>query len=206
MFKDLKNELIKYGSLSGARGYTPGLSGNMSCRRGDKIVITSTGTANGFLSEDDICIIDFNGNISDGKKRPSSEMHLHLEFYRQREDINAILHFHSPHLTAFALSGIAPNKNILPEIVYAFGEIPIADYALPGSEDLVKNTSVYFKSHDVILMKNHGVIVGAKDLKNAFLKLETCENYAKTLLFSKILGGAKILPKDEVEKIYSLRN
>ena len=206
MYKDLKKEIIECGSLSGERGYTPGLSGNMSCRRGDKIFITSTGAANGFLSEDDICEIDFNGNISDGKKCPSSEMYLHLEFYRQREDINAILHFHSPCLTAFAVSGVTPDKNILPDIIYTFGEIPIADYALPGSKDLVKNTSVYFKSHDVILMKNHGVIVGAKDLKSAFFKLEICENYAKTLLFSKILGGAKILPEEEVEKIYSLRN
>lgn len=205
MFEELKKELIEYGKLTGVKNFTPGFSGNLSARCGDKILITATGTANGYLSEDDFALIDFDGNKIEGDKKPSSEKMLHVEFYRQREDINYIFHVHSPYLTAFSAAGKALDKNILAEIVYCFDYIPLAEYALPGSKELVENTSKFFKDFDVVLMANHGVIVGGKDVKDAYLKLELCEAYAQTVLFSNLLGGAKMLPSEEVKKIYSLR-
>lgn len=205
MIDVVKNELIEYGKLAGVKNFTPGFSGNLSARCGDKILITATGTANGYLSEDDFALIDFDGNKIEGDKKPSSEKMLHVEFYRQREDINYIFHVHSPYLTAFSAAGKALDKNILAEIVYCFDYIPLAEYALPGSKELVVNTSKFFKDFDVVLMANHGVIVGGKDVKDAYLKLELCEAYAQTVLFSNLLGGAKMLPSEEVKKIYSLR-
>ncbi len=206
MLNELKSKLIEYGKLAGVKGFTPGFSGNLSARCGDKIIITATGTANGYLKEDDFAVIDFEGNVVEGSKRPSSEKMLHVKFYELRPEINYIFHVHSPYLTSFAASGMEMNENVLAEIVYCFGKIPLAKYALPGSVDLVENTSLYFKDYDVVLMENHGVIVGDRDVEQAYLKLELCEAYAKTLVCSKILGGAKILPEEEVEKIYSLRN
>lgn len=206
MLDDLKSKLIEYGKLAGVKGFTPGFSGNLSARCGDKIIITATGTANGYLKEDDFAVIDFAGNVVEGSRRPSSEKMLHVKFYELRPEINYIFHVHSPYLTSFAASGMEMNENVLAEIVYCFGKIPLAKYALPGSVDLVENTSLYFKDYDVVLMENHGVIVGDSDVEQAYLKLELCEAYAKTLICSKILGGAKILPEIEVEKIYSLRN
>lgn len=206
MLNELKSKLIEYGKLAGVKGFTPGFSGNLSARCGDKIIITATGTANGYLKEDDFAVIDFEGNVVEGSKRPSSEKMLHVKFYELRPEINYIFHVHSPYLTSFAASGIEMDENVLAEIVYCFGKIPLAKYALPGSAELVENTSLYFKDYDVVLMANHGVIVGDRDLEQANLKLELCEAYAKTLVCSKILGGAKILPEEEVEKIYSLRN
>lgn len=205
MFEELKKELIEYGKLAGVKNFTPGFSGNLSARCGDKILITATGTANGYLSEDDFALIDFDGNKIEGDKKPSSEKMLHVEFYRQRGDINYIFHVHSPYLTAFSAAGKALDKNILAEIVYCFDYIPLAKYALPGSKELVENTSKFFKDFDVVLMANHGVIVGGKDVKDAYLKLELCEAYAQTVLFSNLLGGAKMLPSEEVKKIYLLR-
>ena len=205
MFEELKKELIEYGKLAGVKNFTPGFSGNLSARCGNEILITATGTANGYLSEDDFALIDFDGNKIEGDKKPSSEKMLHVEFYRQREDINYIFHVHSPYLTAFSAAGKALDKNILAEIVYCFDYIPLAEYALPGSKELVVNTSKFFKDFDVVLMANHGVIVGGKDVKDAYLKLELCEAYAQTVLFSNLLGGAKMLPSEEVKKIYSLR-
>jgi L-fuculose-phosphate aldolase len=205
MIDVVMNELIEYGKLAGGKNFTPGFSGNLSARCGNKILITATGTANGYLSEDDFALIDFEGNIIEGNKKPSSEKMLHVEFYKQREDINYIFHVHSPYLTAFSAAGKALDKNILAEIVYCFDYIPLAEYALPGSKELVENTSKFFKDFDVVLMANHGVIVGGKDVKDAYLKLELCEAYAQTVLFSNLLGGAKMLPSEEVKKIYSLR-
>ncbi len=205
MIETIKKELIEYGKLAGVKNFTPGFSGNLSARCDDKILITATGTANAYLAEDDFTLIDFEGNKIEGEKKPSSEKMLHVEFYRQREDINYIFHVHSPYLTAFSAAGKPMDEHILAEIVYCFDYIPLADYALPGSKELVEKTSKFFKDFDVVLMANHGVIVGGKDVKDTYLKLELCEAYAQTVLFSKLLGGAKMLPSEEVKKIYSLR-
>lgn len=205
MFDDIKREIIKYGKISADRGLSPGISGNISVRNGDFIVITSSGSANGFLSEHDFSVIDFDCNVIEGNKKPSSEKLLHAEFYKRRFDVNAICHFHSPYLTSYAACAQSINDNVLPEIIYSFKNIPLAKYAIPGSEELVFNTAVYFNDYNVIMMENHGFIAGGETLKDAFLKAETCENYAKTLVFSKILGGAKMLDENEVEKIHALK-
>jgi len=205
MLDKLKKELIEYGKLAGVKNFTPGFSGNISARYEDKIIITASGTANGYLTEDDFAVIDFFGNLIEGSKKPSSEKMLHIEFYKQRPDVNYIFHVHSPYLTAFSASGKELDENILAEIVYCFGKIPLAEYALPGSAELVEKTARYFKEYDVVLMANHGVIIGGNDIQNAYLKLELSEAYAQTVICAKILGGAKILSGNEVENIYALR-
>ena len=205
MQADLINQIIEYGKLAGVKGLTPGISGNVSARCEDKIVITSSGSASGFLEPNELSVIDFDGNVISGNRKPSSEKGLHIEFYRQRADVNCIFHVHSPYLTAFASAGIPLKEKISPEIIYCFGEIPLAEYALPGSKDLIEKTSKYFKDYDVVLMKNHGVIVGGTSVKDTFLRLELVEEYAKTIICAKILGGAKILEENDVQKIYSLK-
>lgn len=204
MFEDNKNELIEYGRMAGDKNYTPGISGNLSARCGDMVVITSSGVANGYLTENDFAVVDFDGNAIEGEK-PSSERMLHIEFYKKRPEMNYVMHVHSPYLTAFASAGIALDDKISPEIIYCFEKIPLAEYSIPGSKELVEKTSKYFENYDVVLMANHGVIIAGKDIKDAFYKLDLCENYAKTVICAKLLGGARILPEEEVEKIYLLR-
>ena len=204
MFEDKKNELIEYGRMAGDKNYTPGISGNLSARCGDMVVITSSGVANGYLTENDFAVVDFDGNAIESEK-PSSERMLHIEFYKKRPEMNYVMHVHSPYLTAFASAGIALDDKISPEIIYCFEKIPLAEYSIPGSKELVEKTSKYFENYDVVLMANHGVIIAGKDIKDAFYKLDLCENYAKTVICAKLLGGAKILPEEEVEKIYLLR-
>lgn len=204
MFEDKKNELIEYGRMAGDKNYTLGISGNLSARCGDMVVITSSGVANGYLTENDFAVVDFDGNVIEGEK-PSSERMLHIEFYKKRPEMNYVMHVHSPYLTAFASAGIALDDKISPEIIYCFEKIPLAEYSIPGSKELVEKTSKYFENYDVVLMANHGVIIAGKDIKDSFYKLDLCENYAKTVICAKLLGGAKILPEEEVEKIYLLR-
>lgn len=203
--KELKNEIIKYGQLAEAKDLTPGVSGNMSARFEDKILITSSGSANGYLNEDDFVIIDFDGNVVDGHKKPSSEKMLHCEFYKMRPDVNYIIHMHSPFLSSFASAGIALDKPIMAENVFYFGKIPLAEYGLPSSKDLVDKTSQYFSEYDAVLMANHGFIVGDKTIKDAFLKLTLAESYAQVVLNTYLLGGAKILNEEQVNEIYGLR-
>lgn len=203
--KILKEELIKYGKLSGQKNFTPGISGNMSARFGDKILITTSGSANEYLEDDELVLIDFDGNLVEGGKKPSSEKMLHVEYYRQRPDINYILHMHSPYLSTFAACKKALDEPIMPENIFYFGKIPLAEYGLPGSNDLVEKTAKYFKDYNVILMANHGMISAGKTIKEAYLNLELAESYAQVVLQTKLLGGAVMLSEKEVEEINSLK-
>ena len=205
MLKKLKSELIEYGKLAGIKNFTPGYSGNFSARYGDKILITSSGSANGYLSEDELVLMDFDGNLVEGNKKPSSEKMLHAEFYKQRPDVNYIIHVHSPYLSSFACCHIPLDEPVMAENVFYFGQIPLADYGLPSSFDLVEKTAKYFKDYDAVLMANHGFIVGAKTIKDAFLKLELAESYAQVVFNTKMMGGAVLFNEKEVEEINALK-
>ncbi len=198
-------DLIKYGKRAGKKNFTPGMSGNISARFGDNIIITTSGSANGYLKEDDFVVIDFDGNVVQGNKKPSSEKMLHVEFYKMRPDINYILHVHSPYLSSFASAGVALEEPIMAENVYYFGHIPLAEYGLPSSRDLVEKTSKYFKDFDAVLMANHGFIVGDNTLESAYLKLELAESYAQVVLNTKILGGPVLLTESQVKEINNLK-
>ncbi len=202
---DLKQELIEYGHLCGVKNFTPGVSGNISARFEDKILITTSGSANGYLSNDDFVLIDFSGNIIDGNKKASSEKMLHVEFYKKREDVNYIFHVHSPYLSSFAAANIALDEPVMAENVFYFGQIPLAQYGLPSSRDLVEKTALYFDKYNAVLMANHGFIVGDKTAKDAYLKLELAESYAQVVINTKILGRTVLLNEKQVEEINSLK-
>lgn len=203
---ELKQELIKYGRLAGEKNFTPGVSGNISARYdNDKVLITASGTANGYLKEDDFTLIDFDCNILEGGRKPSSEKLVHIEFYKIRPDINYILHVHSPYLSSFASAGKALDEPIMAENVFYFGHIPLAEYGLPSSRDLVEKTAKYFKYFNAVLMANHGFIVGSNTIEDAYLKLELAESYAQVVLNTKILGGAVLLNEQQVAEINALK-
>ena len=202
---ELKQNIIKYGKLAGEKNLTPGVSGNISARCGENILITSSGSANGFLSEDDFVLIDFDGNVVEGSKKPSSEKMLHVEFYKMRPDINYILHVHSPYLSSFASSGKALDEPVMAENVFYFGKIPLAEYGLPSSNDLVEKTAKYFKDYDAVLMANHGFVAGDSDIRGAYLKLELAESYAQVVFNAKMLGGAVLLNDKQVKEINMLK-
>lgn len=205
MLHKLKQELIEYGRLAGVKNFTPGYSGNFSARYGDKILITSSGSANGYLSEEELVLMDFDGNLIEGAKKPSSEKMLHAEFYKQRPDVNYIIHVHSPYLSSFACCHIPLDEPVMAENVFYFGQIPLAEYGLPSSMDLVEKTAKYFKEYDAVLMANHGFIVGDKTIKDAFLKLELAESYAQVVLNTKLMGGTVLFNQNQVDEINSLK-
>ena len=202
---DLKQSIIKYGKKLGDKNMSPSTSGNISVRVQENCLITASGSCLGDLSEEDIVLIDSKSNVIDGNKKASSEKNLHNAIYQMRSDINAIIHCHSPYVSTFAVCQIPLSKPIISENVFYFGEIPVADYALPGSEKLVENTAKFFAKHNAVLLANHGIIIGAKDLKNAYYLMETAETFAQIYLNSILLGGAKELTSKDIEEIYQLK-
>lgn len=205
--KNVKNEIIKFGDIIDSKGFSPGNSGNISLRYEDKIIITASGVSNGCLSYEDLILIDFEGKCIGlpSDKKASSEKMLHIEFYKKRPDVNAIIHVHPTFLSSFAAARKGLEDPVMAENVYYFGKIPLADYALPSSMELVNNTAKYFDKYNAVLMANHGFIVGDINLEQAYLKLELAESYAQIVLNAKLLGGAVLLNKNEVAQIEKLR-
>ncbi len=204
-FKKVR-EIISYGKLCGEKNYTPGYSGNISARYKEGLLITTSGSSNGYLKTNDVVYTDFEGKSLEKGKKPSSEKFLHIEIYKKRPEINYIIHVHAPYLSSFAAAGKGLTEPILAENVFYFGGIPIAEYALPSSRELVDNTIKFFDNYDAVLMANHGFIAASKTMKDAYMKLELAESYAQVVINTKILGGAKLLTPEQEEAILALRN
>lgn len=200
-----KRSLIKCGRKLGEKNLSPGTSGNISIRHNNRILISASGSALPDLGFDDIVIMNFHSKVIKGKKKPSSEKHLHAKIYEMRPDINAIVHCHAPYVSSFAVSHIPLSKPIISENVFYFGEIPLAQYAMPSSDELVEYTAKYFDHCDAVLMANHGIIIGGKNLEDAYYKMETAETYAKIYLNSIILGGSVDLSQEHIKEIQGLR-
>ena len=202
--KEVK-KIIEYGKLCGKKNYTPGYSGNISARYKDGMLITTSGSSNGYLSDNEIVYTNFEGKSLEEGKKPSSEKFLHIEIYKKRPDINYIIHVHAPYLSSFASAGKDLMAPIMAENVFYFGGIPLADYALPSTMELVENTVKYFDKFDAVLMANHGFVVASKTIEDAYMKLELAESYAQVVLNTNILGGAKLLSKSQADEILALR-
>ena len=203
--EELISKIIKYGKICGDKNFTPGYSGNISARYEDGMLITTSGSANGYLKEDEIVFTDFDGKSKEDGKKPSSEKFLHIEIYKKRKDINFIIHVHSPYLSSFACAGKDLLEPVMAENVFYFGGIPLAEYALPSTLELVENTAKFFDKYDAVLMANHGFIIASKTMEDAYLKLELAESYAQVVLNTKILGGAKLLDSEQEKAILNLR-
>ena len=200
-----KKQIIDLGIKLYNKNLTVGTSGNISIKTKDGIYITATGTSLSRLKEDDIVFIDFDGNEQE-KRKASSEKLLHVEIYKQRPDVNSIIHTHSIYLTSFACCHKLLNEPIMSENILYFEEIPVAEYAMPSSMELVNNTIKYLKDKDVVMMANHGVVAVASDIEKAFDKLETAEYYAQVTLNSILLGGAKHLSDKDVQDLIHLKS
>jgi L-fuculose-phosphate aldolase len=192
MIKNIQ-EIIDTGNNLYEKNLISGKSGNISKRIrssiGDIIAITPTLKSVSGLEPEDIVILDLDGNLlSNGK--PSSEINMHLEIYKKRDDVNAIVHTHAPYSTGFSFS----NKKI--KRLEGFGEIkkpylPSIEYEKPGSDELAMNASVGIGNDDVLILKNHGVICVGENLKEAESLAIFVEESAKTQFISLMLNSVE---------------
>jgi L-fuculose-phosphate aldolase len=152
-----------------------------------------------------MCITDLDGKKLAGERNPSSEMQMHLEVYRQRPDANAVVHAHPPTATGFAVAGIPLDRAVLAEVVTTLGSVPIAEYATPSTSELPEAVRKYVKAHDGMLLANHGALTLGADLFAAYYKMETIEHFAKISLVARLLGGERLLSRQEVDRLQGLR-
>ncbi len=202
----LREEIVEIGNLIYQKGWVAANDGNITIRIGeDRLLCTPTGVSKGMMKPEDMIICDMQGNKIEGVRERTSEIAMHLTIYNLRPDIRSVVHAHPPTATGFAAAGRALNLALLPEVVIGLGSIPLADYGLPGTPALTEGMLPFIPKYDALLMGNHGCVCYGTDLLNAFFRMETVEHFAKITLVAELLGGAKVLPRVEVEKLFDSR-
>ena len=202
----LREGIVEVGRRLYARGYTASNDGNISARLdGGRLLMTPKSVCKGFMTPQMMCITDLDGKKLAGERDPSSEMQMHLEVYRQRPDVNAVVHAHPPIATGFAVAGIPLDRAVLAEVVTTLGSVPIAEYATPSTRELPEAVRKYVKAHDGMLLANHGALTLGGDLFGAYYKMETIEHFATISLVARLLGGERLLSRQEVDRLQGLR-
>jgi len=204
--EQLRADIVEAGRRMNARGYVASNDGNISARLGDgRLLTTPKSVPKGFMTPDMMVIVDFAGRKLAGDRDPSSELPMHLEIYRNRPDVNAVVHAHPPTATGFATAGVPLTRAVLAEVVTTLGSIPIAEYGTPSTAELPAAVRKYIKAHDGMLLANHGAVTCGTDVMSAYYKMETIEHFAKISLVARLLGGENLISREEVERLQGLR-
>ncbi|NLT95761.1 MAG: class II aldolase/adducin family protein [Clostridia bacterium] len=197
---DLHREIIKTGKLMVKQGLVASTWGNISVKLSDdEILVTPSGMEYSKLKPSDLVLVNLEGQILEGCRKPSSELPLHLAFYKYRKDINAVVHTHSIYASAYA----ALRKPIPPLIedmaMVIGGPVNVASYALPGTKELAQNAVEALGDKGAVLLANHGVIGVGSTLAEAYKACLLAEKTAHISLAAQIMGEPVALNSEEVK-------
>lgn len=204
--EDLRATICEVGRRLYQRGYVASNDGNISVRLDDgRLLATPTAVSKGFMTPDMMVVTDLSGQKLAGERHASSELKMHLAVYRLRPDVQAVVHAHPPLATGFAVAGIPLDRAVLAEVITTLGSVPIAEYATPSTAELPAAVSKYIQAHDGLLLANHGALTAGADLFGAYYKMETIEHFAHISLVARLLGRERVLSRDEVMRLQTLR-
>ena len=205
---EIKKQICEIGQRIYNKGMVAANDGNISVKISEnEFLCTPTGVSKGFMTPEFICKVDRNGKVIQANKgfKPSSEIKMHMRVYKERPDVNSVVHAHPMYATSFAIAGIPLTEPIMPEAVIALGCVPIAEYGTPSTEEIPDAVSKYVQHYDAVLLENHGALSYSDSLINAYYKMESLEFYAQLLYQSRLLGGPKRLSDAQVQRLYELR-
>lgn len=201
----LKEEVIRWAKELTLRNLTVGTGGNVSCLEQSTgyMLITPSGMEYLALQTEDLVVMDLNGRVVEGRWKPSSEWRMHAEVYKQRPEIQAVVHAHSTYATA-----VSCLQQELPAIHYmvalAGKSVPCAPYATFGSEELAERACETMAEGRAVLLANHGIVTAAESLSTAFRILEEIEQVAKLYCITKSMGNPVVLSEEEMQKMQQL--
>ena len=185
----IKEEICAAGHKLWQRSYVDGNGGNISYRIGENAVLcTPTLVSKADLTPEDLCLVDLEGNQLAGLRPRTSEVLLHLEIYKHVPQAKGVVHCHPPHATAYAITGHVPPPSVIPEFDVFVGSVALSPYETPGTQKFAETVIPFVKSHNTILLGNHGVVCWADTVTHAEWYAEVLETYCWTLLISRQLG------------------
>lgn len=204
--QEYRQAIVEVGKLVYQKDWVAANDGNISIRLDEnRILCTPTGVCKGRMRPEDLIVCDMQGTKVEGRLERTSEILMHLTIYQMRADVKSVMHAHPATATAFATAGRSLNLALLPEVVIGLGCVPLADYGLPGTPALSDSMMPFIPKYDAILMGNHGVVSYAGDVWNAFYRMERVEHFARIAFMAEMLGGPKLLPRTEVDKLFDSR-
>ena len=211
--QQLRQEIIQICRMLHQQGYCLGYDGNVSARLdGERFLVTPSGVGKAFVRADQLVTVDGEGKpVGVGRYgpqrglRPSSEILLHLEAYRQRPDVQAVIHAHPPIAVALSVAGISLARCLLPDIVLYFGLIPTTEYATPASAEGARVISDLIRSYDALILQRHGSDTVGPSVTDAYQKLEKLEHAALITKTVVELGRERPFPQEEVAKLVEWR-
>jgi L-fuculose-phosphate aldolase len=204
--QEYREDLIRVCRLMYEKGWVAANDGNVSIRlEGDRILCTPTSMSKGLVRDEDLITCDLGGNKIHGRLERTSEIAMHSTIYALRPDVHGVVHAHPPVATGFATAGRALDKALLPEVVINLGAVPLASYGLPGTPALTDGMLPLIPNYDALLMENHGCVAYGSDVLQAFFRMEMVEHFARITFVAEMLGGARPLPRVEVEKLFDAR-
>jgi len=207
-----RKEIVRVGGLLHEKGYVVATDGNVSVRLSkNRILSTPSGFSKGFLAPEQLVVTDLEGRQIPSREparrdlKPTSELPMHLEAYRQRPDIGAVVHAHPSICVALSIAGISLAKCLLPEVVVTLGLIPTTEYATPSSAEGPGAIRDLIVNHDALIIQRHGTLTVGQDPFDAYLKLEKVEHLAQVTMILRQLGRETPLPPAEVAKLLQMR-
>ncbi|MEW6050732.1 MAG: class II aldolase/adducin family protein [Candidatus Zixiibacteriota bacterium] len=204
--QELGQQIVQIGQRLAERQMVAGADGNISVRLPDnRVLITPSGKAKGHLVTAEIITVNLDGVKLTGKGSPSSESAMHMFVYKSRPDISACVHSHPPYVTSFAVAGEELPFDVLPEVVVTVGEIPLTEYAPPGTSAVPDAIAPFIADHNAFLLRNHGLLTIGRTLEEAYLRHETVEHYARILHLARQLGTVGRIPQEDFARLDELR-
>jgi L-fuculose-phosphate aldolase len=176
--------------------------GNVSVRLpGGRFLVTPSGANKGYLSPDDLVVVDATGAVVEGRGRASTELRMHLAAYAARPDVAAVVHAHPLTAVALTVAGAPPPNDLVPEAAVTLGVVALAPFATPGTDEIPAALAPLLPRHDVILLARHGALALGGSLAEAFDRMETLERVARIALTARLAGRCEPLPADAIAKV-----
>jgi L-fuculose-phosphate aldolase len=202
----LKEQICEIGRRIYHRGFAAANDGNITIRLNDREVLcTPTMVSKGYMKPEDICKVDYEGRQLSGTKKRTSEVLLHLAVYKTRPDVQAVVHCHPPHATAFAVAREPIPKCVLPEVEVFLGEVPMAVYETPGTQKFAETIVPYVKDCNTIILANHGTVTFGPALETAYFNTEIIDAYCRILILARQLGGVNYFTDQQTRELLEMK-
>jgi L-fuculose-phosphate aldolase len=211
MWDTEKKYVLETAKQIAQKGLVTGTSGNVSMRLtapdgNELIAITPSGCYYDTLDLADIIIVDLEGKTVEGKLSPSIETMLHIGIYKSRSKVKAVVHTHSIYGSVVAVTGLDVPVILDDQVACLGGEIKVAEYAVPGSQELVQNVINALGPRNSVILANHGSLSVGRDLREALTHCEVCEKTAKIYISALGAGKVNLLPAEALSKGLAIFN
>lgn len=195
---DIRKQVIETARQMLKYGLTVGTWGNISIRNNEMLVaITPSGVDYQSMIPEDVVVVDLAGKVVDGNLKPSSELPMHLAVYRERKDVQAIVHTHSPYASAFAVLGQEIPVVLAEMASVVGGSVLVTPYSRPGTLDVGRDVVRCLQDRQGVLLGNHGVVAIGSDVDEALMIALVIEDGARIYQLAKTLGEPRTIPEDE---------